>query len=197
MDLTSEQVHWIGGLAFVLVIGALLAHQAGAWRARWIPWLLPVLLIGYGIESGLDWWIHGEARPEHYLPQALQHVLQGSAMFLAGLVEAARLRGRLQATAWGLVLPAALITVGVAFWAHSQHGAQVDPMVMMIQHRAFAVVLVVAAVMRALEVLLRRRGAFEGAFLAPLLIFGALLVIYTESSDMRGMHAAGQEMSPH
>lgn len=197
MELTSEQVHWLGGVAFIVVIGLLIAHHAGAARARWIPWLLPVLLVGYGIESGLDWWIHGDARPEHYLPQALQHVLQGSAMFIAGLVEAARLRGRLQATVWGLVLPAALIVVGFAFWAHSQHGAQVDPMVMMVQHRAFAIALVVAALMRAIELLGRRRGVLKGAWLAPLLIFGGLLLVYTETDAMAGMDHAPAAMSSH
>lgn len=195
MELTSEQVHWLGGAAFVIVIGLLLAHHAGALRHRWVPWLLPTLLVGYGIESGLDWWIHGDARPEHYLPQALQHVMQGSAVLLAGLVEGARLRGRLQAVGWGYVLPAALTIVGVAFWAHSQHGAQVDPTVMMVQHRGFAVALVTAALMRTLEIALLRRGVFEGAWLAPLLIFGGLLLVYTESDSMTGMDHSPAAMS--
>ena len=197
MNLTSEQVHWLGGVAFVVVIGLLIAHHAGLARWRGIPWLLPVLLVGYGIESGLDWWIHGDARPEHYFAQALQHVLQGSAMLIAGLVEGARLRGRLQAAAWGYVLPAALTIVGIAFWAHSQHGAQVDPMVMMIQHRAFAIALVVAALMRTLEVARRRQGGLEGAWLAPLLIFGGMLLIYTESDTMAGMDHSAAPMSSH
>lgn len=197
MELTSEQVHWLGGVAFVVVIGLLIAQHAGLARWRGIPWLLPVLLVGYGIESGLDWWIHGDARPKHYFPQALQHVLQGSAMLIAGLVEGARLRGRLQAAAWGYVLPVALTIVGIAFWAHSQHGAQVDPMVMMIQHRAFAIALVVAALMRTLEIAGRRRGVLEGAWLAPLLIFGGMLLIYTESDTMAGMDHSAAPMSSH
>lgn len=187
MELTSEQVHWLGGVAFVVVVSLLLAYHAGVARWRGIPWLLPVLLVGYGIESGLDWWIHGDARPQHYLPQALQHVLQGGAMLVAGLIEGARLRSRLQAPGWGYVLPAALAIVGIAFWGHSQHGTQVDPMVMMVQHQAFAIALLAAALMRTIEIAARHRGVFEGAWLAPLLIFGGLLLVYTESDAMRSM----------
>lgn len=186
MELTSAQVHWIGGVAFVIVAGLLIGNQAQYLRARWIPWLLPVLLVGYGIESGLDWWIHGDSRPEHYLPQALQHLLQGSAMLIAGLVEGARLSGRLQKFGWGLVLPAALGIVGVGFWIHSQHATQVDPMVMLVQHRAFTIALVAAALMRVIEQLSPERAALRGAWLAPLLIFGGLLMIYTETDGAQG-----------
>ena len=34
MDLTSEQVHWLGGGAFIAVITLLIAHRAGLVRKR-------------------------------------------------------------------------------------------------------------------------------------------------------------------
>lgn len=105
MDLTSEQVHWIGGAAFVLVALALIAHESGAWQRPWLRWSLPVLLVGYAIESFADLWVHGAAQPLDYGPESAQHLLQGAAVLIAGVVEALRLRGRLRASVFGLVLP--------------------------------------------------------------------------------------------
>lgn len=48
MDLTSEQVHWIGGVAFVTVSLLMLVRASSLWRWQWIPWLLPALFVGYG-----------------------------------------------------------------------------------------------------------------------------------------------------
>ncbi len=183
MELTSEQVHWIGGAAFVAVALLSLAQAVGLLTTRWISWLLPILLIGYGIESGADWWIHGEARPANYLVQALQHVAQGSAMLIAGVVEVLLLRGRLRAPGWSYVLPVALLLVGVGFWVHQQHTASVDPMVMMLQHRAIAISLTVAALGRAAaSALSARTGVLEAGWWLPLLIFGLLMLTYTETS---------------
>jgi hypothetical protein len=44
MGLTSEQVHWLGGAAFVIVTLLLMAHGTGWLKNRWVPWLLPALL---------------------------------------------------------------------------------------------------------------------------------------------------------
>jgi len=187
MELTSEQVHWLGGGAFVAVATLSIGQGLGFWSTRWIPWLLPALMIGYGIESGADWWIHGEARPANYFMQALQHVAQGSAMLVAGVVEALRLRGTLKASAWGYALPIALVAVGIGFWLHSQHNTGVDPMVLMVQHRAIAISLVVTACARALDVALAARShALTVGWWLPLLAFGLLMLTYTESS-MPGM----------
>ena len=70
-------------------------------------------------------------------------------------------------------------------------------MVMMIQHRAFAIALVVAALMLTLEISGRRRGFLECAWLAPLLIFGGIPLIYTESGTMAGMDHSVAPMSSH
>lgn len=95
MGLTSEQVHWLGGGAFVLVALALIARETGVVRGGGWRWLLPVLLVGYGIESFVDVWVHGDAAPASYGAESQQHWVQGGAVLLAGLVEGMRLRGRL------------------------------------------------------------------------------------------------------
>lgn len=88
MDLTSEQVHWIGGAAFVVVSLLMLVRASGLWRWQWIPWLLPALFVGYGLESVADVWIHGDAVPVNYAAETRQHLLQGGSLFVAGVVEA-------------------------------------------------------------------------------------------------------------
>lgn len=188
MALTSEQVHWLGGTAFIVVSLALILYETGLWRARALPWLLPLLLVGYGIESFADLWVHGAAAPLDYGPESQQHLLQGTAVTIAGVIEALRLRGRVTHALWGLAVPLALLVVAAVFWLHAQHDADVSPMLMMVQHRAFAVTLAAAALARSLA--LARAPAvarFSSAWLLALLIFGVQLVLYTEPAAMSHM----------
>lgn len=180
MGLSSEQVHWFGGACFTLVALLQLVHGLVPDRIAWAPRLVPLLFIGYGLESALDPLIHGRAL-SHGSAEMAQHLAQGGAMFLAGLVEWRRLTpDRLSAVGWGLVTPAALLVVGVVFLVHAQHTASVSPEVLMIQHRAYAVTLLVAAAARAVFVLTPSAAAFRIAWLLPLLTFGLLLLSYTE-----------------
>lgn len=183
MGLTSEQVHWLGGTAFVVVALALILYEVGAWRARALPWLLPLLLVGYGLESFADLWVHGAAAPLDYGAESRQHLLQGAVVTTAGVIEALRLRGRLTHTLWGLAVPLALLVVAAVFWLHAQHDADVSPMLMMVQHRAFAVTLAAAALARALSLVRTPAVArFSSAWLLALLIFGMQLILYTEQT---------------
>ena len=184
MGLTSEQVHWVGGGAFSMVALLLIAKECGVLRGAWPSWLLPILLVGYGVESFADVWVHGAAKPKSYGPESAQHVLQGTAGVLAGVVEALRLNRRLQRPLWGCVLPAALTIIGTVFWFHAQHDADVSPLLLMVQHRAFAVSLFVAAAARALTVWDSPRGSrLAAAWLLPLFIFGLQMLMYTEQTS--------------
>lgn len=192
MGLTSEEVHWIGWACFALVALALMVHAVAPKRMPWAPWLLPALLLGYGLESAVDPWIHGRELPQHYALETSQHLVQGSVVLLAGVVEWARLRGRLLPRAWGLVTPFALLVVAGVFLVHAQHDVAVSPALLVVQHRAFAVCLTVAALARAAAVLVRDDAVLRAGWLFPLLAFGLLLLVYTErDSPQSAAHGSG------
>lgn len=208
MNLTSEQVHWLGGGAFVIVSLLGLARASGQIRQRWVLWLLPALFIGYGLESLADVWIHGDAVPANYATESRQHLIQGGVLLFAGIVEALLLTDRLNSWFWRLASPAALAVLASVFVVHDQHGT-VDAAAMALmqaQHRGFAIALFTAAVTRALAALSTRRVPFlqsnvpstldegprprhvffDDAWLLPLFIFGVQMLVYRESVMTHG-----------
>lgn len=204
MNLSSEQVHWLGGLAFIVVSLLGLAQAGGQLPGRWVSWLIAALFVGYGVESFADVWLHGSAAPANYAPETRQHLLQGGSLLLAGLIEALVLGDLLEDRAWRFALPAALAVTATVFAVHTQHGPAADAaamMLMQVQHRAFAIALYTAAVVRALELRsmpsaasipsqprppepthATANGGLAGAWLLPLFIFGVQMVVYTESA---------------
>lgn len=183
MGLTSQMVHRLGGVAFTLVALLLILRRLQIVDAGWIEWLLPLLFVGYGVESFLDLWIHGAAVPMGYAAESRQHVAQGAIALTAGVVEALILTGTLRPGAWSAVLLLALVVIGTVFLLHAPHGGG-NPMQMMAQHRAFAIALYVAAVAKGLaSVSVPQFKVFETAWLLPLLVFGLLMLVYTEPSD--------------
>lgn len=96
MELTSEQVHCIGGAAFSAVALLLLARELLGLSANGWAYLIPMLFIGYGLESLIDLWVHGGAVPANYGRESRQHLLQGGPLLLAGIVQWNVARGRLR-----------------------------------------------------------------------------------------------------
>jgi hypothetical protein len=197
VGLTSEQVHWLGGAYFVLVALALITHAVAPTRLRWAPWLLPALLVGYAAESVLDPLVHGRAIPWNYVAETAQHLVQGAAMLMAGVVEWARLRGRLRGVGWGLATPVALLVLAVVFLLHAQHDAAAPPAVLMVQHRAFAATLGVAALARAAAALAPGAVALRAGWLFPLLAFGLQMLAYTERAPRHDMGPSSAPAPAH
>ncbi|RTL46301.1 MAG: hypothetical protein EKK53_04555 [Burkholderiales bacterium] len=181
MGLTTEQVHWIGGALIAATVFLMLLKQSGVLPWQRLDYLLPLLLVGYGIESAADVWLHGDAVPSNYGSEARQHLLQGGVMLAAGLIQGLVLGGTLQHRLWQLAVPLSLAFTGVVFWLHVHQGMEHSMALVMTQHRSFAVSLLVAAGAKAVAVLGGQRArAFEVAWLLPLLLFGIELMIYTE-----------------
>jgi hypothetical protein len=192
MNLSSEQVHWLGGVAVLIVAIGLLLHDLGVLSARGWRWLLPVFLVLYGLESFLDPWIHGTAAPENYGAESSQHIVQGTAMLGGGLVESLVLLGILKQRVWMLAVPISLVVLAVVFLVHEQHTARVPALVLEVQHRAFALTLFLTAVLRAM--LLSSRPAVNAlgrGWLVLFLLFGLELLAYTEGGSGSAPHAAG------
>jgi hypothetical protein len=192
MNLSSEQVHWLGGVAVLIVASGLLLHDLGILSARGWRWLLPVFLVLYGLESFMDPWIHGTAAPENYGAESSQHIVQGTAMLVGGLVESLVLLGILKQRVWMLAVPVSLVALAVIFLVHEQHTARVPALVLEVQHRVFALTLFLAAVLRAM--LLSSRPAVNAlgrGWLVLLLLFGLELTTYTEGDAASAQHPAG------
>lgn len=183
MELTSEQVHHVGGAAFTLVAGLLLLWHLRVLQGSWLPLTMPGLLILYGIESFADRWIHGAQLPSSYEAEGLQHLIQGGVVTVAGIIEGLILLGKLRHPVWRGAVPVALGIIGVVFLVHAQHDVNVDPLVLAVQHRIFAVTLFVAGAAKALS---ETRGEttrwLNAGWLLPMLVFGLELLMYSEGS---------------
>ena len=184
MGLTSEQVHHLGGAAFTLVASLLLLWHLRFLRASWVPFVMPGLLVLYGIESFADRWIHGSQLPSSYEAEGLQHLIQGGVVVVAGTVEALILLGKLHHPGWRAAVPLALGIVGVVFLVHAQHDVNVDPLVLAVQHRMFAVTLFVSGAAKALAETRREATRWLNAgWLLPMLVFGLELLMYSEGTN--------------
>jgi len=183
MDLSSVQVHWIGGVFFTAVPLLLLLQRLLRWPGQYWAYVLPLLFAGYGLESFADVWVHGLAVPSDYTQESRQHLWQGSALLLAGLVELLVARGALLHWRWKLATPLALAALAIGFLFHTQHGGSEMAMALMLtEHRGFAIALSVAAAARAISVLpLRHVAVLESAWLLPLLVFGLQMLSYREA----------------
>ncbi|CAM3796066.1 hypothetical protein [Roseateles saccharophilus] len=183
MDLSTEQVHWLGGAFFTATALLLLLRRTAVLHWRWLDFLLPLLFVGYGLESAADVWLHGSAVPQNYAGEARQHLMQGSAMMIAGVVQGLIEWGKLKNRWWQLAVPVALAFTGAVFWMHAHENMAGSMALVMTEHRFFAASLWVAASAKALAVLGGQRAqALEVAWLLPLLLFGLQLLLYTEQA---------------
>jgi hypothetical protein len=124
--------------------------------------------------------------PHGYAAESRQHLLQGSTLLVAGVVEALLLVGRLRAWLWRLALPLALAVVAIVFLMHAQHATGFRMELLLVQHRAFAIALLTSAVAKAVASVPRFHGTvWRVAWLLPLLIFGIEMLTYRET--MAGM----------
>lgn len=181
MALSTEQVHWMGGAAFTVTALLLLSRRTAVLAWRWLDFLLPLLFVGYGLESAADPWLHGSAMPASPAGEARQHLMQGGAMMVAGVVQGLVERGTLKHRLWQLAVPAALAFTGAVFWMHAHENMDGAMTSIMTQHRIFAASLWVAAGAKGLAVLGGPRAqAFDVAWLLPLMLFGVQLLLYTE-----------------
>jgi hypothetical protein len=193
MNLSSEQVHWVGGVAVLIVAIGLLLHDLGVLSARGWRWLLPIFLVLYGLESFMDPWIHGTAAPANYGGESAQHIVQGTAMLGGGFVEGLVLLGVVKRRAWSLAVSAAFVVLAVVFLVHDQHAVAVPQLVLDVQHRVFALTLFLAAAVRAMLLFSRPAvNALGRGWLVLFLLFGLELLTYTEGGSASAQHPAAE-----
>ena len=183
MNLTSEHVHWIFGVFLTIVPIVLLLHHGGAMRARWPIFIIPVTFLLLSIEIVLEPLVHGNAAPAGYAPESAQHMMIATLALAIAMIETGRALGRLQAKVWAMALPSALVVIGLLFFFHAQHQADVPMLLLMTQHRIMGVTLIVAGIAKAAGELTLKPELRIG-WLLLILIFGIELLLYTEGQTL-------------
>lgn len=194
--LTSEQVHWIFGAALVAGAALLVLRATGRVQGRWVDFVVPTLLLLFGIELLIDPLVHGTAAPGNYSRETAQHFGLGGLLIATAAAELIRAFRRLDSFAWRLPLVIALLVSAGVFLFHAQHDADVPMLLLMTQHRVIGATLAVAA----LAVLLTSPTEADKArrplaFPLLILVLGLEFLIYTEGNSLFG--PAGGEMSSH
>ena len=201
----SNLAHWTEGCLLAAIALLALAEVFAAASHPWVRLLWPLLVVGSGAflpafmllhhgpaKVGFSWQlVYGDPQQRLHLAMALLLLAAGAAELLY------RLR-RVRSAVWQLAWPAVLVTIGVLFLVHQQHGAGEDMARAMLLHRLFGVALIAAAIARALQ-LLPTRAARWMAVTWPLLLLAAagLLLAYREPPGaFRGHPAITGQPSP-
>jgi hypothetical protein len=116
----AEHVHWLFATGFLLLGLCLLAEAVvgtEVWRRRaWRAYLWPGLAFSLGV---LMWPVM-----TFFTNSTLHMIAHGAwaeVLMLAGAVELALVRGKLQSPAWRLTMAAAFAVSGLAFLVHEQN----------------------------------------------------------------------------
>lgn len=187
MGMTTIQGHLLPGLAVIIVALLAILHEGGFAKAAWLKYVLPVALVLLGLQGIFDKLMHGAAAPKDYATETAQHMTQGAIILMAGIAEVLRARGVTARRSVAMVFPIALLLVGVMFILHAQQGSGAPMLVMLVQHRAYGLTLIMAAAARAITVLAPERGAyFKLVSPSMLLLFGLEFAIYAEAAGGMG-----------
>ena len=172
----SNLGHIMEGVLFGIVgLLALLSNLNGfTWAASAWPILVTIsglllLLLLYPRHPMSDWpliWRDAQQR---------QHTIIAFAALLAGAAELLQSAMPVLAYVW----PAALMLIGGLFFFHAQHGTSEASVKALRQHRVLGITLIVAGLLRLIEI---SRGAELAGILWPLtlLIAAAQLLLYRE-----------------
>lgn len=186
--LTSEQVHWIYGAAFLAGSGVLLAEESGAFHAPKLRYGVPVATMVAGGLLMIDPLLHGSAAPKNYGAETKQHLAMGGLLLAIGAVDLAHTSGRLEHWTWGLVLPAGMVAAGARLFFHAQHGDPGQHALLTTQHRILGATVAIAGVAKALSLVPdpdtdeARWPGFTTGWLLSLGLIGVELLLYTEGS---------------
>ncbi|MCI0396626.1 MAG: hypothetical protein L0332_00620 [Chloroflexi bacterium] len=191
----SNFAHIVVGLLLgaVALLAALEAFGLvrGGWRYLW-----PGLLVGAGLFVPLFilWAARRYRRPLAQLladHQQQQHFLLSGLLFAGGLAEFLSLAGVLPFLL-ALVMPLALILIGLLFIVHEQHGTAGAVARAVLAHRLLGGTLVLAGLARAVAVVLR--GTDNLVWVVLLMAAAAQLLAYREPE---GAYMADPEHSGH
>jgi hypothetical protein len=183
-----EGAHWLAG-AVALFLGLLLVSEVlvgpevfrrRAWRAYLYP--------GVVIASSVFLWVITIFSSFSTL-HLLAHSVWAQAALLAGAVQLALVRGKLESPAWSLVPGAALFVSGVAFLVHEPNDWLYSRSAFL--HHAIGWMLVVAALFPLVHALRPRQLAWRAGFAVTFVLLAVLLFADRDAAPIFGRYGVG------
>lgn len=183
-----ETVHKLAGALILVSAALLLAKEAALLPQRAAGFILPAAVIGMGLFLVLDPIVfHGG----DFGAEGRQHQVQGAIAIGVGLVEVLRALGKLQDRVSGVLLPAAIVLVGLLFVLHSQHGGG-DMRSQLVQHRILGSTLMLAGLVLGADRLRLARGNWASVgWLLLLLVVSIEFFLYVEGGAARAAGHGG------
>jgi hypothetical protein len=183
-----EGAHWLAG-AIALLIGLLLVSEVVVGpevfrRRRWRAYLLPAVVIA---SSVLLWVI--TIFSTFSTMHLFAHAVWAQAALLAGAVQLALVRGKLESPAWSLVPGVALLVSGIAFLVHEPNPWLYSRSAFL--HHAIGWMLVVSALFPLGQALRPRQVVWRLGFAATFLILAVLLFADRDEAAIFGRYGLG------
>lgn len=199
----SNLAHWIEGGMFGVVAVMALLQVFGYANSKGAQYVWPALVFIAGLflpayillqrgpdEIGVTW--TAVIRD----PQQREHFLMALLLLAAGLAEILH-RARAPRVKWlGLVAPSAFVAIGFLFFIHTEYGTPEAVAESVLKHRYFGLVIALAGLFKAAEVLWRRRFKWLAfPWIALLFIAAVLLMTYREPPGAYRTGQSGQSQS--
>jgi hypothetical protein len=184
----SEGAHWLAG-AIALLVGLLLVAEVLVGpevfrRRRWRAYLLPLVVIA---SSVLLWVI--TIFSTFSTMHLFAHALWAQAALLAGAVQLALVRGKLEGPAWSLVPGVALLVSGIAFLAHEPNPWLYSRAAFL--HHTIGWMLVVSALFPLGQALRPRQAVWRLGFATTFLVLAVLLFADRDEAAIFGRYGLG------
>jgi hypothetical protein len=185
----AETAHWLAG-SVALAVGLLLLSEVIVGsdvyrRRRWRSYLWPSIALG---SSVLLWvvTIFSTFSTIHLLA----HAVWAQAAMIAGAVELALVRGKLESPRWALVTAGALLVSGVAFLIHEQNPWLYSRSAFL--HHVIGWTLVVVAIFPAGRALRPRQPAWSAGVAVAFVVIAVLLFADRDTAEIFGRFGAGE-----
>ena len=196
----SNLAHWIEGGMFAVVALIALMQALGYAQSKGAQYLWPGLILLAGVflpayillQRGLDgigvtWSLVIRD------PQQREHFLMSLMLLAAGLAEVLNRTKLLQTKLRKFVAPAAFIAIGFLFFIHTEYGTPEAVAESVLKHKYLGLVIAVAGLSKAADVLWRRRFPWLAFLWIAMLFIAALMLItyrepegaYRSQSDQR------------
>lgn len=201
----SSLGHWIVGYIFLAIVIIVFLQQLGILASKKFLWpgvlvlagliFIPFNFLHHGIDQlPLVW------KVMTLDPQQRQHMIMFFLLFIAGVVELLLAVNKIKNKEWYFVFPAILLTIGLMFIFHPQHGTEEALAYSIPYHRVLGTIIVLAGVSKgSVFILKHKQKILTYIWITMLLITSIILITYNEpaGSYIRSLPTQNQIPNQH